>query len=70
MQFFSPVVTVTQQPVSQNVDYNQPVAINGRQHLAARWVITGCLTPQVARPMRLKTDHAWRGPTPVTNMSW
>ena len=26
MQFFSPLVTITQNPVSQNVDYNQPVA--------------------------------------------
>ena len=25
MQFFSPLVTITQNPVSQNVDYNQPV---------------------------------------------
>lgn len=26
MQFFSPLVTITKHPVSQNVDYNQPVA--------------------------------------------
>ncbi|HVM50448.1 MAG TPA: LamG-like jellyroll fold domain-containing protein [Candidatus Acidoferrum sp.] len=26
MQFFSPLVTITQNPVSQNVDYNQPVS--------------------------------------------
>jgi hypothetical protein len=26
MQFFSPVVTITSEPVSQNVDYNQPVS--------------------------------------------
>ncbi len=28
MQFFSPLVTITAQPVSQNVDYNQPVAFS------------------------------------------
>jgi autotransporter-associated beta strand protein len=28
MQFFSPVVTITQNPVSQNVDYNQPVSFS------------------------------------------
>ena len=28
MQFFSPLVTITQDPVSQNVDYNQPVTFS------------------------------------------
>jgi autotransporter-associated beta strand protein len=28
MQFFSPTVTITQNPVSQNVDYNQPVTFS------------------------------------------
>jgi autotransporter-associated beta strand protein len=28
MQFYSPLVTITQSPVSQNVDYNQPVAFS------------------------------------------
>jgi autotransporter-associated beta strand protein len=28
MQFFSPLVTITQNPVSQNVDYNQPVSFS------------------------------------------
>lgn len=28
MQFFSPLVTITQSPVSQNVDYNQPVTFS------------------------------------------
>jgi autotransporter-associated beta strand protein len=28
MQFFSPLVTITQNPVSQNVDYNQPVTFS------------------------------------------
>ena len=28
MQFFSPLVTITQNPISQNVDYNQPVTFS------------------------------------------
>ena len=28
MQFFSPLVTITANPISQNVDYNQPVTFN------------------------------------------
>lgn len=28
MQFFSPLVTITAQPISQNVDYNQPVTLS------------------------------------------
>ncbi len=28
MQFFSPLVTITQNPISQNVDYNQPVSFS------------------------------------------
>lgn len=28
MQFFSPLVTITANPISQNIDYNQPVSFN------------------------------------------
>ena len=36
MQFFSPLVTITQNPVSQNVDYNQPVTFSvGASSLSA-----------------------------------
>ena len=41
MQFFSPLVTITQNPVSQNVDYNQPmtfsVSASSLTPLSYRW---------------------------------